>query len=978
MNADVRALVLDALDVLDLEHHSESQGILRVRIPERMRAFLGDTRQLRLVFDPDVWQHDRTTDLVAPGSPVMIGLESALRAGAAVSVRVGGDLMPDPSIRRAWDERMQVLNAVVEGEASTVTSSFVVRFLYEVRLVGPPPTMELIPVAWSEAKRRILSPTELGELRGMPWYEPSELRAFSALEFPNWGPSLDRARVDCHTHLQGMLESLLSRKASRRALRARQLEDQYRYEANERLREHQEKSGGNDSVILEIQEELKQRLAQLTEALEARCAVLERTIQVFQVCDSQLLLRLRAGRGGAVVNYSVPTRNGGLRDDLCRTCSEPRRRYYLDARRGDLLCDECAIPCRDDACFAFVGKGDKSACSLCSSARYCSDHVEGCGRCGRGACREHRLKVECGAWFCVDHKPPMSRGERLVCDKHSMVCSVDGLRTHADDMIACAVTGKKMYKGNAVKLANDDRQLHPSAVIECSFTGEQIATDRVASCEVDGGLVDRTFLKSIEDTQVCPAHTVELDEPAGRLARSDRVAVCALTQRTLHKRDVATCSVDGRTYGRNLMTTCPITDKILFRQHAVDVGDGRLLHPAGVVTCGKSGDQLATDGAAYCAVDGAPFHPRFVAISVEGETLCPTHGVEVDLPRGAVIRRANLRVCAATRTKMSPSVARVCSIRGKVYRPGLVFECPLTAKQMHRDEAIHPAGDSRSLHPDGCVRSALSGQWVARDAAVLDQFEDRLLHPDEVGVCELSHRSTALQSLQMVDCCGRNVARPLSGISPISGVRWCRDHARRCAHHHVMVALHESVTCAISGQQLCTEHTVTAKCGRRVAVEHGRNLGNGWGCSDHYGECGPGHHPVQKDQMVSCTVCGDWTCTSHGIVHAYDQTARSCTIHLIECARCGMKDAPRQGSDDQLCLYCRGKTRLSKSGPGWDDCQKLIKPRVGWAAWRVVAVFVSGTDRVRVFEVQGPLSTTFFRVIGGDVRSRKAGRVWPD
>jgi hypothetical protein len=959
MDLELRRLVVQALDAVRVPHRRVAGGGLEVDLPVHLRTHFRGRSRLRLLFDEEVWRHDRDAELVTVGSPFLVGLETLLKETGPVSVLVGGEWFREPRAFEEWRTTFTLLNAREVGPHDSVHTDAILRFTYEITIPGATDRAELVTLAWQEGTG-LLDPARIAELHRQRWYAPSEVGGVGGEDLP--AAVLLQARSACEKGLRTKVLPVYEEELS--AIRASLAEEASRVRDEARVRRAELVTPDRRQ---EIDEEERLRLERIGRNRDAGCRVVEQTLQIWRVARRDLWLDVARMGDGRVVRVPL-TRNqaGRFRQDLCGGCTHSHFRYLVSpAEQTRLLCEQCGALCSAEGCPEVLSLQRPSSCPKCERPRFCASHGSACSACGVAHCPGHTVRASCcDAAHCPDHPPVESRDGRLLCRKHAATCAFDGQWTHVDDLVTCPLTGRVLFVGNAVTPRGDDRLLDPAAVVSCATTGELVARDRAGQCAVDELWHRIEHLETIDGEHVCHGHTTIVDVPPGVQVRSDRVQVCGDTSARLAPSAAETCSVRGRVYDRRLLVECPITLQWLHRAEAVSPpGDERMLHPSAVLRCPETGHLVARDrairdelaksevwlspeGVVTCAISKgrtarsnsvvAACCGRQVAMPFAGRSpvsdrwwcrehgvLCEAHKVPV-LPDEAVSCAISGRALCLEHTvavecgrRVDPAHAyqleggtwgcdqhhRICSVRRRPYPVEQLVLCPLSGQWLHRDVAVSPPDDDRALHPEATVRCAASGVPVARDRAVRDELagaNEVWLHPKAVVYCAVSGKATQSGNVVTAACCGRSVGREFAGQSPISGGWWCRDHARLCVAHGVNVLPLEAVTCAISKRSLCLRHVVRAECGRMVSLELAYRLPDGsWGCHEHYSLCSVLAAPFPSGELVQCPVTKKWLHPSAAVRPSGDDR-RLHPEAVVSCSESGRPVAKDRAIRDEL------------------------------------------------------------------------------
>lgn len=303
------------------------------------------------------------------------------------------------------------------------------------------------------------------------------------------------------------------------------------------------------------------------------------------------------------------------------------------------------------------------------------------------------------------------------------------------------------------------------------------------------------------------------------------------------------------------------------------------------------------------------------------------------------------------------------------YHRDKLITCPATGRLLHPSQARVIIGDGRKLHPSAVFTCSATGNPIASDRCVPDQFNgDAPLHPDAVVRCELSNKTTARSRTEVVACCGRRVAKDFVTRTAISGRLACSEHRKHCESHGNWVMPDEAVTCPITSKKLCIEHTgLVDCCGRRVAKRETLAIADGkLGCTEHWVSCGEGGHPLLREQAHICSTTGRAVCAEHGVICAchqdfhqrslltedpYQPGAFYCTDQVRGCRYCGLK-APKAANHESACHYCAQAISLTREPPSYqkDPYTSKIKPLLPW--YQVsTSVKLSGTLHLTVVTI---------------------------
>jgi hypothetical protein len=962
--SDLRGPVARAMQVIGCGWREIGPGVFVATIPPSLRHHFRNQATLRVVFDPDVWQQDRRTELAAPGGGFLDSLERALAERAGQPIRVGGVLESDGALGRAWAARVRVLNAHLEQLDHPISYEQALRFVFEFEIPLSPPVTELVAVA-CDLQGNVLDAKELARRDPADAYDYDEVAGAVSLRI-EWPEShVARLRSLCRAEAEWRIKRAFAGDLRKRTDRgAAQVEEA-------RIAHDRERTQAQSPAELEeLEQEFARRRAVYEAGASGTIRVQERTVTLLVTGKDSLVARYRR-RTGATADIIPKMHLGKVRDDQCAHCHQVRTEYVISGESAEMWCTSCGRACTAPDCAATMRAGQVT-CGRCAEVRWCPDHVTACATCSQHRCPDHGGSCTvCGTAGCEAHLRTHSESKEALCAVHGMPCAVDGavLRdselvrcTRSGDLVCarhsvavdvpagavvrsdrvrvcaashtkmdvdfagtcsvdeqvymastldkCPVTLLRLHPRNAIQVEGDDRVLHPSAVLYSTVSGVPVARDRAR---------EDAFLPN-------------------QVLHPTEAFLCELTDRWTAKTRVVTASCCGRVVAQSLTAAHSTTRLLLCRDHYAECGVDRAV--------------LLAEELRSC--------------SATGMRVCADHGATLDDPPHGFVRRERVRLCAETGHRIDQDSAGTCTVDGATYKLGLLVTCPLTERIFHPSHGILTEGDSRLLHPAGVVYSDVSSKPVARDLAVLDAFsEHAFLLPNEAVRCELSLKWTALVRTVAAPCCGKQIAETLTSISVLSGRRVCQACARTCAANHGPFLPDEVVKCDISGIGWCLSHLQRTTCGRQVGPDYAVRLDDGkWECVEHYRRCGPGDHAAPVDKLLPSILTAQECCAAHrtrcvchgGIVGTgeyetdpYDASAW-CPDHIETCARCGER-APVAGRGAEVCRWCAAPAPLERVDPYFAETyRRRIVPLLAWYTVRL-SVQVTGSPKLAWFRI---------------------------
>ena len=889
--------VAQGLHALGAQVSQVANGIWNVSLPVGTRRFFDGAPNLTLVFDYDTWHLQPSKSVfVAHGSQFLEQLERALAPPASVQDLWGGELLPDHDVVERWTRKVRVLgtSGPPSGAGDVLFQPFH-HLEFEVELPGPPPTTEVIPVLWSAHEDRVLSPPQAAELLAQHWYTRAEAHAFLSEE----AETDQTSRITAQERAQDALVSRLAPSLLRqRAERSRQTEaerERLQREANARIEAIW--AGRTEESESEVERGLERRLALLQRRIDGRARVRLLNHTVLQQGAVSYVARFRRADSSGDVWVPLPRVAGAIRHDLCSWCDEPRNEYVLaPTEESSLACTECATACIASHCGLPVRRRGPPDCRHCHRPSYCSEHHVGCSAClEQGSpsswCPEHANHCSfdgCANSLCPTHTSWRSEEEPL-CPEHSAVCSVAGEVLRRNEVSRCPVTEQLVCAQHGVHAPDDPRRLHPDGTVRCGTSQRVLAKDRAGRCSVDNGWHALEHLSTSDATNAtcCSGHLVAVDRPVGWRVELERVLSCPESNLRIDVSASSICSVSREACFVDALVTCPVTRQ-LFRPSLARLlpDDDRVLHPSAVDTCNSTGLSTARDRLAKCGIDKTLHRTtHLIESDATRELLCEAHRIRLDEPEGWEVEPFRAIVCAETGKQVDVSLAAKCSVSQEDCFAHALLTCPITLKRLRPSLAQVLPDDGRALHPEAVVFSVLSGRPVALDRAIWDDLsfqQSSPLHPSEAATCEHSGKAAAAQRLVTVECCGKRVAPTFVHASTASGRPGCPVHASKCAVDGAVVLSDETITCAVTGRQVCHAHAVHAECGAVIGIDRALVLeSERWGCPDHFGLCATGTHPVPRERLERCTHCGDDVCGAHLLQLCTE--GRACNSHFETC-----------------------------------------------------------------------------------------------
>lgn len=925
---ELQAVVLDALAALGAAWTERARGVLDLEIPPGSRRHFGGRSRLRIVVDYDTWVQDRSSILVAPGSRFLEELSSALAPGGVAEATVyGGDLVPSSDPVARWLEAATLLNASTAGDISASVTEYdrIHRLLFEVEVPGPPPSIELIPVAWSSVTRGVLTPQEYRVFRAAPSYSEDEIAYL--LSEPGDPPDegeTHTARAACLGEVERRLTHLLDRHQAQR-------DKGYSDELHRLRAEFEARKLEADFLEQDqLRAEFENRKSVLQRRKQGRPKARVRAHVVHQMGRSQFVLRTTI-EGGATIDVPLASRAGRVRVDQCDRCQKDRLRYFVSAEEEKvaLTCDYCGFACADPDCGAIGWTADrrKPRCAECTSTRFCDEHLQECSGCGKQLCPDHVLQCEwpgCDTALCPEHRFEDAETGQRLCRSHIGRCSAGGELLRRSALQECPLSDKLVCQTHGIRPPGDERLLHPGKVLVCGTSGEVAAVDRVTRCAVCR-ISHRTELMqtcSATGKTICRADTAPVDRPEGWSVRRDRLRHCAETGLRLDVDLVLECSVSKQTVLRELLAQCPVTNRLFLPALGNSPeGDPRTLHPAAVVTCVASGRSIARDRAVTDELD-------------------------------------------SRRPPLHPDASGRCQRSGKLTRKDTLVQVECCGRTVATQFTGHSAMSGRRFCFDHRLRCVVHDDWVMEAEVVRCAISDAVLCRDHAIETE----------------CGALVA-PAHALDLVGGGFGCPTHYGICAGGH-NASRTDLEVCSHCEYPVCSRHGLDGACGGgRVCSTHGGSCSDAtcstFVCDEH------GRHDAERRRLcpvhgTECATCAEWLAKSaaalcachrrqhhreHLVPDDYSTDDLYCPDRLLTCAHCGAiaplppPDKPING----LCSYCADARYISDEDPEWAVYKALIVPRFPWYAVRR-SVVASGTASRRRFEVRTLTGTVVYLV----------------
>lgn len=617
MTDALRSTVIRALDAAGFSHRTRGP-FLEVDVPARFRPQFQRRSRLELSFNATAWDPTHEVELIVPGCAFLDNLEDVLRQlGASRGVWVGGDLSANEALGSVWVERFKIYGGKLQNTESAFRADQYLRFVYEVRLPGPPPRTELIPVVWHARTGKALEPQEAGRLLDLQWYAAEELRGVVNARLPPVSEQdRQRARSTCDKTLQHRLGPVLS--STQKVLSERLSEERRHLEEDKRARLSEAKSKEEqDQITAEHDRRIDLIQKQEDEAYRAKVGLVTRLVRLEQAP----IFVYQHSRTKETVRVRPILRGRRLIDAQCAHCDVPRTKYLLapglDAT-PPLLCTTCGVNCASSTCSGVLLRKSNPVCQHCEVAKYCDLHHLPCAACNNRTCPDHLVRAHCcGRHLCPSHCGRSADGSTVYCATHGRQCTIDKRWYARSDGISCPITGLWMARQNASRAPGDARLLHPSALVTCASSGMQVARDRAEKCDADGRwhAPSELAFSARDRKKLCPEHRILTQLPPGVLIDRRQATRCQESKKICHRDEVMTCSSTGLRVHQSLLVTCDVTGKRLLSRAATAVpGDPRVLHPSAATKCGVSGRLVASDRAVPDAiVNGRLLHPEETA-----------------------------------------------------------------------------------------------------------------------------------------------------------------------------------------------------------------------------------------------------------------------------------------------------------------------------------------------------------------------------
>ncbi len=751
---ELREVVQRALESLGATLRWESENLLRVKIPPAHQHHFDNRKTLRLAFEHLLWEQGRDLELVAPGSSVLRSLEDALRElGAGTGVVYSGAFSRGTELGEEWEKRMTIVLAKLQHTDATPRQNALIRFVYEVKLAGPPPTTELVPIFWDPKRGDILDEARAAELSRTQWYEQAEVA--SLIGKPAVWPKAEKLKMGEKRAERALQRKLAGLMHTASAGRRESITSETLRLEREFLARHQEVSSSEERQ--DLAEEHQRRIDVLKEmdSSKAECSLLSRTLLV----QGELALALRYvhDRTGAQLTLRPKLWAGKLLYDQCKHCQVPRYRYLIHAAKGNaptLVCTTCGLNCESSECGSVLLHQTKPVCSYCDAPRFCKEHTEICALCKKSCCADHGQKPDCCERFvCQQHLVIEHGTAQKLCSTHAGRCSVDQGWRLKTTLVICQVTGKSLAPEHTVSVPGDARQLHPDAVLISPSSGKRVAQDRAVPCSADQAHHHPQDMAACAVTEelFCSLHLVEVGAPRRMMVAIGRAREHSRTGVMMDESVAKTCSVSGAILLATEIQKCPVT-KLLFDPVLGIKLSGRLLHPNAVVICSVSGVRVARDEAVKDRFkSGALLHP-------DAATVC----------------EQTKRITALSRTKI-------------------------------------PECCNRRIAESLLFRSAVSGKLVCSTHRMrCDDHADWVL-PNEAVRCELTGRNSCIEHTRTAEC-GRRMIPERAPFQLKNGNWGCIDHFAECVSGPHPVKVSELKDCATSGKPVCSAHSAECIC----------------------------------------------------------------------------------------------------------------------------------------------------------------------
>lgn len=459
--------------------------------------------------------------------------------------------------------------------------------------------------------------------------------------------------------------------------------------------------------------------------------------------------------------------------------------------------------------------------------------------------------------------------------RDQMVASaVSGVVGHESELLRCAVTNDLLLPTEGARTSIDGRfvrrdllrasEVNPERVgladqiVECAVTGKRLLRDEAVQSAVSGVWLDRAVAAS--------------SAASGKPARPDEMVSCQVSGARLLPAECEKSSVSGRLVDRRLLHSSAVSGKFgLDEEIGTCAFTGAVVLLEELVTSEVSGQRFRCDQSVRSASSGMSGHrSEFVACQATGEWLLPSETATSDAT-GKVVARELLQASDKNpQRRCLPSEGCRCEVSGRFLLPDEVGRSAVSNRQvdvdllvtsyvsdarMLREEAVFCALTGQPMLPTEAGYSELSGR--ATDARRLRRSDVSgcVLLEDEIGTCEITGAVASVDELVVSDASSRRVRRDQIVTSPVSGKR---------AHPS------EMVRCAVTGEHvLPSEAGVSSLSGRRArrdlllpSLKNPERLG----LPDEFETCSVSGLRLLKDEVVASALSGKFVHRAASVV----------------------------------------------------------------------------------------------------------------
>ena len=566
-------------------------GLVELEIPSSERRHWGSESTVTIALTPEALAEDPDAELLGIGSPVFERLIAAIRArGFHDEI---GIVAPSHDPAGASEELPAPLErATLEGARSDLSLVPIGRLLARVSIkAGAVLEEQLVESPPIDLSTGVRAPSALASVL------PTERISGPAVGIPAEAVAVPRMAMDRLLPLAfDELEAELREDLAKVGLEAeaglrRELERLDRY--YEALLAEIESEGAADASAAQrsVQADHARRRGEEEERFRTRITVHPLQLVEWRVPAQRVTWKLRSPEGVDADLSATRLLTGDTEWRItCPGCGT-RPSAVTVCRDGHAVCTSCGSRCGVCAQVSCAAHG-RSECAPGTHA-VCADHALVCRPCGRTHCEQHARHcsaadhdvcpdcavtcASCGVDLCRAHAIQTGvdapRGQRWLCDRCVVLCEGGSDEpVGRDETVRCVSCERHVCDRHRVVCAVDGRVHCSRHLRKSDRSGRLVCEEHRAECrEEPGSIMASDEVRSCASCgkDVCDVHGGECVEDAERHCVSHLSSLADLPGRRACEQHRTVCHVDGVAFSLTGTRACAVCGKLACEKHRV-------------------------------------------------------------------------------------------------------------------------------------------------------------------------------------------------------------------------------------------------------------------------------------------------------------------------------------------------------------------------------------------------------------------------